>query len=190
MFKLGSSLDSKYDSKLRSNSNQNSLHSKLLLVNLKRGYECQEQFCAKRTVLPFFRIRVLRFSAALIVNIHCVHKCVFSAHIYTRCDHTNDRHTKQTERECTPTQFKCLTGNKCIEGVYRCDGHPDCPDHSDEDCANETITHVTQPTSTPFYPFYFTFQFSFVNLFSIHNLLARETSQPMLKANREHKIKQ
>ncbi|XP_076230674.1 terribly reduced optic lobes isoform X32 [Nomia melanderi] len=52
------------------------------------------------------------------------------------------------ERECTPTQFKCLTG-KCIEGVYRCDGRPDCPDHSDEDCANETITHVTQPTTLP-----------------------------------------
>ncbi|KAK9294716.1 hypothetical protein QLX08_010779 [Tetragonisca angustula] len=53
------------------------------------------------------------------------------------------------ERECTPTQFKCVTGNKCIEGVYRCDGHPDCPDHSDEDCANETITHVTPPISQP-----------------------------------------
>ncbi|XP_076631096.1 terribly reduced optic lobes isoform X1 [Colletes latitarsis] len=51
------------------------------------------------------------------------------------------------ERKCTPTQFKCLTGNKCIEGVYRCDGHPDCPDRSDEDCANETITHATQPTN-------------------------------------------
>ncbi|KOX75591.1 Low-density lipoprotein receptor-related protein 8 [Melipona quadrifasciata] len=47
------------------------------------------------------------------------------------------------------TAFKCVTGNKCIEGVYRCDGHPDCPDHSDEDCANETITHVTPPISQP-----------------------------------------
>ncbi|KAL2739157.1 basement membrane-specific heparan sulfate proteoglycan core protein isoform X1 [Vespula maculifrons] len=57
-----------------------------------------------------------------------------------------------TDQECTPTQFKCLTGNKCIEGIYRCDGHPDCPDRSDEDCANETITHTSPPTSTPFYP--------------------------------------
>ncbi|XP_076180736.1 terribly reduced optic lobes isoform X6 [Ptiloglossa arizonensis] len=56
---------------------------------------------------------------------------------------------RDCERECTPTQFKCLTGNKCIEGIYRCDGHPDCPDNSDEDCANETITHATQPTNWP-----------------------------------------
>ncbi|XP_071874841.1 terribly reduced optic lobes isoform X20 [Bombus fervidus] len=54
---------------------------------------------------------------------------------------------RDCERECTPTQFKCVTGNKCIEGVYRCDGHPDCPDQSDEDCANETITHATPPIS-------------------------------------------
>ncbi|KAG7212475.1 hypothetical protein KM043_012788 [Ampulex compressa] len=56
------------------------------------------------------------------------------------------------DRECTPTQFKCVTGNKCIDGIYRCDDHPDCPDQSDEDCAataNETITRTSSPTSTP-----------------------------------------
>lgn len=68
--------------------------------------------------------------------------------------------TTQTERECTPTQFKCVTGNKCIEGVYRCDGHPDCPDQSDEDCANETITHATPPISTLFSPSSSFFSFS------------------------------
>ncbi|XP_061934438.1 basement membrane-specific heparan sulfate proteoglycan core protein isoform X23 [Apis cerana] len=56
---------------------------------------------------------------------------------------------RDCERECTPTQFKCITGNKCIEGIYRCDGQPDCPDQSDEDCANETITHATPPISQP-----------------------------------------
>jgi uncharacterized membrane protein len=40
------------------------------------------------------------------------------------------------EKNCTPTQFKCVSGNKCIESVYRCDGYPDCPDRSDEDCHN------------------------------------------------------
>ena len=58
------------------------------------------------------------------------------------------------DRDCTPTQFKCATGGKCIEGIYRCDGHSDCPDRSDEDCpsvtANETITHSNSPKSTPF----------------------------------------
>ncbi|KAK0072378.1 hypothetical protein PV326_000128, partial [Microctonus aethiopoides] len=51
-------------------------------------------------------------------------------------------------RGCTPTQFKCATGGKCIEDIYRCDGHPDCPDKSDEICgesdtSNDTITHIT-----------------------------------------------
>ncbi|XP_026298186.1 basement membrane-specific heparan sulfate proteoglycan core protein isoform X15 [Apis mellifera] len=70
-----------------------------------------------------------------------------------RCNHNidcrNGEDEKQCERECTPTQFKCITGNKCIEGIYRCDGQPDCPDQSDEDCANETITHATPPISQP-----------------------------------------
>ncbi|KAK2578017.1 hypothetical protein KPH14_008439 [Odynerus spinipes] len=57
--------------------------------------------------------------------------------------------TRGKDRECTPTQFKCLTENKCIEGIYRCDGHPDCQDLSDEDCANETITHTSLPTKCP-----------------------------------------
>ncbi|XP_061934447.1 basement membrane-specific heparan sulfate proteoglycan core protein isoform X32 [Apis cerana] len=64
-------------------------------------------------------------------------------------DCRNGEDEKQCERECTPTQFKCITGNKCIEGIYRCDGQPDCPDQSDEDCANETITHATPPISQP-----------------------------------------
>ncbi|XP_015437459.1 PREDICTED: basement membrane-specific heparan sulfate proteoglycan core protein [Dufourea novaeangliae] len=64
-------------------------------------------------------------------------------------DGSDEADCGEKERECTPTQFKCLTGNKCIEGVYRCDGHPDCPDQSDEDCVHETTTHVTQPTSLP-----------------------------------------
>lgn len=59
-----------------------------------------------------------------------------------------------TDRGCTPTQFKCATGGKCIEDIYRCDGHPDCPDRSDENCgvenlSNSTITHITySPPST------------------------------------------
>lgn len=58
----------------------------------------------------------------------------------------------RAERECTPSQFKCATGGKCIEGIYKCDGRADCPDRSDEDCpiSNETLTHTVSLASTPY----------------------------------------
>lgn len=34
--------------------------------------------------------------------------------------------------ECSPSHFKCRSG-RCVLATKRCDGHPDCDDHSDED---------------------------------------------------------
>lgn len=93
-------------------------------------------------------VRGFRFNmyCSILFNV-CVKTFVFFAHM-------SAEQNKNTERECTPSQFKCATGNKCIEEIYRCDGHPDCPDRSDEDClpsANDTTTHITSPTSTLYF---------------------------------------
>lgn len=34
--------------------------------------------------------------------------------------------------ECTPEEFKCIMGGKCINSALVCDGLPDCIDMSDE----------------------------------------------------------
>ncbi len=34
--------------------------------------------------------------------------------------------------ECTFSQFKCTSGDQCIDGNLKCNGHPDCKDASDE----------------------------------------------------------
>lgn len=40
--------------------------------------------------------------------------------------------------ECSPSHFKCGSG-RCVLATKRCDGHPDCDDHSDEDNCGETF---------------------------------------------------
>lgn len=63
---------------------------------------------------------------------------------------------------CGPTEFQCYTGNSCIDANFRCDGHPNCADKSDEmDCStqeptigplmttNDDVTTTPELTSVP-----------------------------------------
>lgn len=39
---------------------------------------------------------------------------------------------KRPEDVCGPTQFRCVSTNKCISASFHCDEENDCLDHSDE----------------------------------------------------------
>ncbi|XP_023692329.1 low-density lipoprotein receptor-related protein 2 [Paramormyrops kingsleyae] len=40
---------------------------------------------------------------------------------------------------CPPDSKACLDGQTCLPTIKFCDGHPDCPDHSDENCTVDLL---------------------------------------------------
>lgn len=49
---------------------------------------------------------------------------------------------------CPAGEFRCLLDNTCILDTWLCDGHPDCPDSSDElGCGTETLQEGVSVTT-------------------------------------------
>ncbi|XP_063051835.1 low-density lipoprotein receptor-related protein 2 isoform X2 [Engraulis encrasicolus] len=73
----------------------------------------------------------------------CTHLCLpFPGGRTCRCAHDHqspDGKTCSPDKHC-PAGFKsCLDGQTCLPTDKFCDGHPDCPDHSDENCNHQTV---------------------------------------------------
>ncbi|XP_048099723.1 very low-density lipoprotein receptor isoform X2 [Alosa alosa] len=84
----------------------------------------------------------------------CGHLCLpFPGGRTCRCAH--DHLPDEGGRGCTPdlrcpaATRLCLDGQTCVPLHQFCNGHPDCPDHSDENCVRKLVkTGSSLPTTT------------------------------------------
>ncbi|XP_062398823.1 prolow-density lipoprotein receptor-related protein 1 [Sardina pilchardus] len=84
----------------------------------------------------------------------CGHLCLpFPGGRTCRCAH--DHLPSGEDGSCTPDlrcpagSKSCLDGQTCVPLHQFCDGHPHCPDHSDENCAHKMVrTGSSLPTTT------------------------------------------